>query len=226
MLKKKLFKRILIAGIALSIIGVIAFFVVDSHVKKTARPHIISIEDLPDVDAVIILGAYVFPDGTPSLMLRDRLDTGLEVYNSGKTSRIIVTGDHGQKEYDEVNGMREYLQSRGIERDSIFMDHAGFNTYDSIYRARDIFLVKKAAIVTQEFHLPRALYIARELGLEAYGVIADKHVYPNSSYYNTREMAARFKDFCQLHILHTKPKFLGEAIPVWEDGSKTDDGKT
>ena len=115
-------------------------------------------------DAIIILGAYVRPDGALSWILRDRLDTGLELYRAGLAPKILVSGDHGQKNYNEVQTMKDYLLDHDVPAQDIFMDHAGFDTYDSLYRARDIFQVKSAIIVTQNFHLPRALYIARRLG--------------------------------------------------------------
>lgn len=229
-MKKKrfgLFKKLLLTGVLLCLAGALSVLVINAVVTSTADDYMVTnFNQLPQVDAIIVLGAYVTPSGSPSLMLKDRLDAGLEVYQAGISNRIVVTGDHGTKEYDEVNGMREYLQSQGIERDNIFMDHAGFNTYDSMYRARDVFLIKKAVIVTQEYHLYRAVYIARSLGIEAWGVSADKRDYVGQSYYDIREVAARVKDFFQISLFRTKPKFLGEPLPVWDNGSITDDGKS
>jgi SanA protein len=225
--KRKILKRLLLICLVLVIAGAATVLAVDAHVRNAGGKYIVSdIDQLPEVDAVIILGAYVTPSGDPSIMLRDRLDAGLEVFTLGKTDRIVVTGDHGRTGYDEVNGMRQYLQSKGVNRENIFMDHAGFNTYDSMYRARDVFLIKKAVIVTQEYHLYRALYIARGLGIEAYGYAAEMRPYIDDTYYNIREIAARIKDFFQVNILRPKPQFLGEPLPVWEDGSITDDGKS
>ncbi len=133
--------------------------------------------------------------------------TGYELYANGKAQRILVSGDHGRKEYDEVNAMKRYLQDKGVPGSHIFMDHAGFNTYDSIYRARDIFLVKKVIIVTQEYHLKRAVFIARKLGLEAYGVAAARRNYgPVMLKYELREMMARNKDFLNILLIKPEPK--------------------
>lgn len=224
--KLRFLLKMLVFAFVCTLLCIAVIYVVDNHVSKVGSDYIVSGDNVPEADAIIVLGAYVFPEGQPSAMLKDRLDTGIKLYNKDRAPKLILTGDHGQKGYDEVNGMREYVQSRGIVRDDIFMDHAGFCTYDSIYRARDVFMVKKAIVVTQKYHLKRALYIARKLGIEAYGVSADKRRYAGQDYYNAREVAARFKDYVQVNILRSKPRFLEEAIPVWEDGSMTDDGKT
>lgn len=179
---------------------------------------------IPKIDAIIIPGAFVYSSGKVSDILKDRLDTSLELLKSNKDIKIIVTGDHGTSNYDEVNAMRKYLEQRGIVTSNIFMDHAGFSTYESIYRAKDIFDVKKAVIVTQNYHLKRAIYIARKKGMEAYGVAADKHIYVDIKKYEVRESFARCKDFFLVNVFKMKPKFLGEKIPVMNsDGSLTHD---
>ncbi len=157
-------------------------------------------------------------------MLNDRLTVAQEIFQMSKAEKLIVSGDHGRKDYDEVNAMKKFLMDRGISDQDIFMDHAGFSTYESLYRARDIFQVKKVIIVTQEYHLMRAVFIARELGIEAYGVASDKHDYGQvMGLYKVREIAARNKDFLMAKILKPKPTYLGEAIPVFGDGRATDD---
>jgi len=201
-----------------------AFFAINYYVERVGAKYIYAEQNVPIADAVLILGAYVFPDGNLSDMLRDRVTVGYELYNNGKVPKIIVSGDHGRKDYDEVNAMKSFIISRGVAGQDIFMDHAGFSTYESMYRAREIFQVKKVIIVTQEYHLLRAVFIARELGLEAYGVMADKHDYGQvMAVYGIREMAARNKDFWLAKVLKPRPTFLGEAIPVNGDGGATDD---
>lgn len=181
---------------------------------------------IPKVNAVIIPGAFVYSSGKVSDILKDRLDTSLELLKNNKDLKIIVTGDHGDSNYDEVNAMRNYLEQRGISTTNIFMDHAGFSTYESIYRAKEIFDVKKAVIVTQDYHLRRAIYIARKKGIEAYGVVADKHIYVDIKKYEVRESFARCKDFFLANVFKIKPKFLGEKIPVMNsDGRITHDKK-
>jgi len=181
-------------------------------------------EELPDKEynCIIILGCGVKKDGRPSDMLKDRLDTGYALYQSGAAAKIIVSGDHGTVEYDEVNTMKDYLIEKGVTADDVFMDHAGFSTYDSIYRADYIFGVEKAIIVSQEFHLPRALYIASERGIDAVGVSADRHTYRGVWLNYLREVPARIKDYLCCSF-STKPKFLGETISLDGSGNVTND---
>jgi len=209
--------------ILLTVLGA-TFLAVNHYVEQVGAKYLYSVQDVPKADTVLILGAYVLPDGTLSTMLRDRVTTGYEIYENGKAPKIIVSGDHGRKDYDEVNTMKDFIKSQGVTGQDIFMDHAGFSTYESLYRARDIFQVKKVIIVTQEYHLKRAVFIARELGLEAYGVASDKHDYGQvMAAYGVREMAARNKDFWLAKVIKPEPTFLGEAIPVFGDGGATDD---
>lgn len=222
-MRKGLRKKLLIAG-CLTIMILAAILTVNHYVRQTGLPYICDLGDVPQADAVLILGARVYPNGNVSLMLRDRLNTGYELYKEGKAPKIIVSGDHGRKDYDEVNTMKDFLKEKEVPGEDIFMDHAGFSTYESLYRARDIFRVKKLTIVTQEYHLLRALFIARELGLEAYGVASDQHVYHGFMLRSElREIAARVKDFLTAKIIKPLPKYLGEVIPVSGDGRVTDD---
>ena len=174
-----------------------------------------------NIDCVLILGAGI--RGTnPSPMLEDRLLTGMDIYNKKITNKIIVSGDHGRENYDEVNVMKNFLISHKISSENIFMDHAGFSTYDSIYRAKEIFKAKKIIIVTQKYHLYRALYIAKELGIEAYGIEADKRTYKYQLKREIREIAARVKDLIKC-IIKPEPKYLGNTIPVNGNGDLTND---
>ena len=135
---------------------------------------------------------------------------------------MIVSGDHGRKNYDEVRTMKDYAVAQGIPSDKIFKDHAGFSTYDTLYRARDVFKIKKAILVTQKYHLARALYLAQSMGIEAVGVSADLRSYRGQSYRELREYIARTKDVFSA-IFKPKPKYLGEEIPVFGNGDVTDD---
>jgi vancomycin permeability regulator SanA len=219
---KKLFTWLSILFIILAAFGLS----INSYIRYIGFKYISNGEGVPKADVILVLGARVFQDGSVSLMLKDRLTTGYELYEKGKAEKIIVSGDHGQVEYDEVNAMKDYLKEVGVPGSDVFMDHAGFSTYESLYRARDIFQVKKVIIVTQKYHLMRALFIARELGIEAYGVPADKRVYHGVTLKNEiREIAARNKDFFTARFIRPKPKYLGEVIPVTGDGSVTDDKK-
>lgn len=177
--------------------------------------------NLNDIDCVVVLGAGIWGD-RPSPMLEDRLDTAVDLYQKGIVSKIIMSGDHGHNNYDEVNVMKQYAIDQGVPSSDIFMDHAGFSTYDSIYRAKEIFNADKVIIVTQEYHLYRALYIANKLGLEAYGVRANPKQYSGQLFRELREILARNKDFIKT-IYKPKPTYLGEVIPVSDDGNITND---
>ena len=217
--------RMIKVSLILAAVIIIAVFSIDYYVEQSARKYIVNPEELIKADAILVLGAYVFPDGTVSSMLRDRLSVAQELYERGKAHKIIVSGDHGQIDYDEVNAMKTFLKNGKIPARDIYMDHAGFSTYESVYRARDVFKAKRVIIVTQEYHLIRAVFIARQLGLDAYGVASDKHDYGEGlmKAYRQREIAARNKDFFFAKFLQPKPTFLGEAIPAIGDGSVTDD---
>lgn len=204
----------------------ITFFVLYANLAafRAGQTEVFSVDECPQAETAIILGARVYPSGALSPVLADRVTTGIELYKQGKVKKLLLTGDHGQTTYDEVNHMRQFALERGVPAEDIFMDHAGFSTYDSMYRARDIFLVSKAIIVTQEFHLSRALYIARTLGIEASGVKADKRQYVGENYLYFREVLARTKASAQI-MLRMKPKYLGPEIPISGDGRETKDGK-
>jgi SanA protein len=208
---------------SLVLVCVMVILAVDAYVASVGRAGIVALADAQVCDCVIVPGASVVAR-QPSMILQDRLDVALDFYRSGRTNRILVSGDHGQKNYDEVNVMRKYLLAQGVPAEDIFMDHAGFDTYDTLYRARDIFQVRKALVVTQEFHLLRALYIGKQLGLDLQGVTSDSHVYSRAAYYRLREYFARFKAFLDCQVLHSQPSFLGEAIPISGDGRVTADG--
>lgn len=177
--------------------------------------------EAPTAEVAIILGAKVWPGGTPSNMLQDRLLTGIELYRQGRVEKLLLSGDHGRVSYDEVNAMRAFVLDRGVTPEDVFMDHAGFSTYDTMYRARDVFQVRRALVVTQGFHLDRAVYTARALGLDATGVPADLHVYQNAGRFAARDWLARCKALVQLHLLRSSPRFLGPAIPISGDGRVT-----
>ncbi|MDD2621427.1 MAG: ElyC/SanA/YdcF family protein, partial [Syntrophomonadaceae bacterium] len=157
-------KRLQRSLLFLLILAGVVFFTINAYVTLSSKQYISSADKIPEADAILVLGAYVFPDGTLSNMLNDRLITGYELYEMGKAPKILVSGDHGQKSYDEVNAMKTFMINGGVSGQDVFMDHAGFSTYESIYRARDIFQIKNVIIVTQEYHLKRAVFIARELG--------------------------------------------------------------
>ena len=217
-------KKIIIGLSVIFALFIGTVFGVNFYVKASTRNQIITVEkakELNDVDCILVLGAAVWKTG-PSPLLRDRLDKGIELYKESISSKVLMSGDHIKRDYDEVNAMKKYAIERGVESDNIFMDHAGISTYDSIYRLKEIFKVKKVVIVTQEYHLYRALYIANKLGIEAYGVRADSPKYSGDTKREVREILARDKDFIKV-ILKPKSTYLGETIDISKDGNITND---
>ncbi len=208
-------------------LSIILVLIIDYHVEKTGKAKVLEIDEIKDkYDCVIVPGAMVFSNSTPSAMLADRLDVAFEIYNRKIAGKILVSGDHGTKEYDEVNVMRNYLISKGVPSEDIFMDHAGFDTYQTIYRARDVFKVKKALISTQDFHLFRAVYIGQKLSLNLDGVDSALRDYHNSNWNRAREYFARVKAFIESEITKPIPEFLGKVIPITGDGNQTIDSNS
>lgn len=208
-----------------TILGIIIFFLVTNLIMITSTKINIKEEkelsNIKDIDCILVLGAGIRYN-KPTPMLEDRLLTGIDLYNNQISNKILASGDHMNKNYDEVNVMKDYLISRKIPSSDIFMDHAGISTYDSIYRAKHIFKAKKIIIITQKYHLYRALYIAKTLNIEAYGVASNPRIYANQLPRDIREFLARTKDFIKVH-LKLKSKYLGEEILLTEDGNITND---
>ena len=227
-IKKKTLRRIIAIFLCLCILGISAPVVINAAVTLTTADQIIEPQDaakIQDVDCILVLGCYVHSDGNPSDMLHDRLQRGVELYELGAAPKLLMSGDHGRTNYDEVAAMKQFAINAGIPSEHIFMDHAGFSTYESIYRAKEIFGAKKILIVTQEYHLYRAIYIANQLGLEAYGVSADYRSYTGQTGRDIREFLARVKDFVT-GIFNPEPTYLGETIPIWGNGNLTNDDTT
>lgn len=203
--------------------GVLAVFIPNAVVLCATRSAIVSPETAADfgADCILVLGAGVREDGSPSLMLRERIEAGVNLYRSGAAPKLLMSGDHGTKGYDEVNCMKSEALARDVPAADIFLDHAGFSTYESVYRAQAIFRAKKVVIVTQAYHLPRALYVARVLGLDAVGVACDTQRYFGQLYRDARELLARDKDFVK-SLLRLPPTYLGETIDLSGSGEVTD----
>lgn len=200
-------------------------FVVNSYVKNTVSAYLITPEDavnLSEVDCILVLGCKVKENGTPSDMLRDRLNRAIELYEMGAAPKLLMSGDHGRKNYDELAIMKQYAIDAGVPSSDIFMDHAGFSTYESVYRAKEIFKASKIIIITQKYHLYRALYVANQLGVEAFGVASDYQRYWGQAIRDAREVFARCKDFATASF-KPEPTYLGEAIPVTGNGDITND---
>ena len=230
--KKKSFKIITIVvatvmacifcACSLCLFGVLG---VNEYVKGTTSDYILSpneAADLQDVDCILVLGCQVKESGYPSAMLRDRLSRGVELYHQGVAPKLLMSGDHGQIDYNEVGTMKQFAIDCEIPSEDVFMDHAGFSTYESMWRAKEIFGVKKIVIVTQNYHLYRAIYIARSMGIEAYGVDSDYQTYWGQTKREVREILARCKDVVTT-ILEVPPTYGGDKIPITGSGDLTND---
>lgn len=221
-------RKIKIAAVVLALLAVcggVVLLGISGYVVQSTKNQILSpseAAELQGVDCILVLGCRVYEDGTPSHMLEDRLRRSVELYRLEAAPKLLMSGDHGQREYDEVGTMKQYAVGEDVPSGDIFMDHAGFSTYESMYRAKEIFGAQKVIIVTQAYHLHRALYIARALGLEAYGVASDYRRYAGQMMRDLREIVARNKDAIN-SILLPQPTYLGEQIPISGDGDVTND---
>jgi len=218
--KSELVKKIVKYTVITMSIGILLVMAINIIIINKTSEYIYSnIEDIPKSQAIIVLGAYVKGDKL-SMILEDRVDAGIVLYMSDKGEKILLSGDHGQIDYDEVNSMRRYvLENELVIEEDVFLDHAGFDTYDSMYRAKEVFGIENAIIVTQDFHINRAVYIARELGIDAVGYAVNDDKYKTSLrlQWFGRECLSRVKAFMDV-LLDSKPKYLGEMIPISGDG--------
>ncbi len=212
--KKRFLRKVFIFGFFMALFTVILVILLNLQTESKGLSYIYTgINEIPPCQTVLILGASVYKNSIMSDMLKDRADTAIELYKSGKAQKILVSGDNRNKNYNESATVNKYLLEQGIPKEDIFLDYAGFDTYDSLYRAKDIFKVKSLIISTQKFHLPRAIFIARGLGIESYGITADKHQYKNVEFNIGRELLATVKAYIDVYF-GAKPAFLGEPIPI------------
>ncbi len=180
---------------------------------NSSKDNILSIKDATTSEVGIILGARVHYKGLLSDILRDRTQTAINLYHSGKIKKILMSGDNGSIYYDEVTPVKKYLIKNKIPEDKIFLDYAGFDTYDTMYRAKNIFSVENAIVITQKFHLPRALFLCKKVGIKCSGTIADKQKYTQEKYVQWREYFANVKALFDV-LFNSKPKFLGEKVDM------------
>lgn len=211
-------RLILFGTVALA--GIVCLGFIQLRVQQSAQDRLFFSAEAPVAPVAIVLGASVFVSGQPSAVLEDRLLTAFELYQSEKVEKILVSGDHGQNRYDEVNAMRRYLLRLGVNPEDLFLDHAGFDTYDTMYRAGKIFGITRAAVVSQAYHLPRAVYLGREMDLDIFGVVADRRGYQKMDFFRFREWFARVKAVLDVWM-RVKPTYLGEPIPITGDGQAT-----
>jgi SanA protein len=206
----------LLLGSALG--GLAILYLLNLWVRDRGARHVVPPGQAPAAQVAIVLGAHVSSDGTLSPMLADRVATGVELYRAGKVQKILMSGDHSREDYDEVNPMRRAAEEMGVPPRDVLMDPAGLSTFETFYRARHVFKLDSALVVSQRFHLPRAVYIARSLGLQATGVVADRRPYQGELYYEVRESLARAKDFLQAWMLPPRPPGLGAPGPATREG--------
>lgn len=228
---KRFFLKVLLLLIVLGIIGVLVVTSVSNLVKNKTSEDIayivrgevninpVSVEELKEfnADCILVLGAGIKDEETPSDMLKDRLDVGIELYKLGIAPKLLLSGDNGQVEYNEIHVMMNYAKEAGIPAADIFCDHAGFSTYDSMHRAGSIFGAQRIIVVTQEYHEYRALYIGKKLDRDVLGVASDQRNYFGDTYREAREMLARFKDFFKA-FFKVDPVLGGEEIPISGSG--------
>lgn len=241
--KHKVLKCISLSGGALALLGILCILGLNLWVigSTSGRIHEFSSKDSDTKDSVadnsnastvrsdigsnhdciIVLGAGL-RDGTPSPMLKDRLDKGIYCYWQGLAPKLLMSGDHGRDGYNEVQVMKQYAIDAGVPSSDIFMDHAGFSTYESMIRARDIFGLKSPVVVTQKYHIYRALFIGSQLGLDCTGIPTDNFPYGGQAYRTFREYIARCKDVGTV-LMGAEPTYGGEPISITGDGDVTND---
>lgn len=207
----------------LSVSGVIGMAATNFLVIQGGTPVYARAADLPTKTVILVLGARVYQDGTPYPALKDRLIVALEAWKLGKAAKILVSGDHQQEGYDEVNGMRTWLVNAGVPSSAIFMDHAGLRTFDTMARAAAVFGVKDAIVCTQRFHLSRSVYLAKQFGIDAVGLVADRRNYPKAALDAVREAFARTMAVLDTTVLATRPRFGGPPVSLDGDSAQTHD---
>lgn len=219
---KKIIVCVVVIGACLAVLGGLTCLGINIYVRNLVSERILTVEEASehDFDCILVLGSGIKADGTPGKVLTDRLDKSLVLFENGAAAKLLMSGDHGRTNYDEVNAMKNYAIERGVASEDVFMDHAGFSTYESMYRAAAIFEVEKTVIVTQKYHLYRSIYNAMSMGIDAYGVASDLESYRGSFSREIRECLAIVKDFFYC-IFQPKPTYLGEVIPVSGDGDLT-----
>ena len=228
---KRFFLKLMLMVIVLAMMVGLACILINSRVVRTTEGKIsytvrddveiksFAVDNLKnfDADCIMVLGCGIEDEETPSPMLKDRLDVGIELYKQGAAPKILLTGDNGTEQHNEIHVMLKYTREAGVPEKDIFCDHAGFSTYESMYRAGSIFNAERVIVVTQTYHQYRALYIGDKLGLEVMGVASDQQTYFGQRFRESREILARIKDFFK-SILRSKPTYGGEVIPISGSG--------
>jgi len=179
-----------------------------------ARAKTFTVETISPQKAAVVFGAGLTASGRPTAVLKDRVATAVELYQAGKVEKILMSGDNRFIDYNEPGAMKNYALELGMPEEDIVLDYAGRRTYDTCYRAGAIFQLDKAILVTQWFHLPRALYTCSSLGLDTVGVAADRRSYRDEDFWKVREILASLIAMIQVHLTHPEP-VLGEQEPIF-----------
>ncbi|UIR56812.1 YdcF family protein [Sphingobacterium sp. SRCM116780] len=197
----------------ISLIGIMLVLGINFYVKSKTEDAIFSIvEDIPKTNVAIIFGAGINND-KPSKYLKDRLDAGISLYKQRKVDKILLSGDNGNDAHDELTVMKLYCYEHGIDSNKIYMDYAGFDSYSTMYRAKHIFNVDTAILVTQKYHLNRCIYLGDKLGVKSYGLSANNGDYKGYKYYALREYLSVFKAVLDV-MRDRKPRFLEEEVNI------------
>jgi SanA protein len=212
--QNKTFKQLKSMLLTMIILGILGIGCLLFYISKSTQNAIYTaVDSLPSKYVAVIFGAGIRPDGTPSKYLKDRLDAGIFLYNNQKVKRILLSGDNGHKSYDELQVMKDYCVKAGVPKRDIFVDYAGFDTYSTVYRAKDLFKVDNAIMVTQAYHLKRALFLCRNLNIDAVGFAADNGGYQLAAKNKLREQLALVKCFVDVNR-NRKPKYYGGNIDI------------
>ena len=232
---KKVIKWIVAILIIIIVVLGIGMMTINMHVQRAVRDNIVtsfdtsynmlSPEDLSTLkeqkpDCIMVLGCGISDAETPSPMLKDRLDAGIALYRAGAAPKILLTGDNGTERHNEIHVMLKYTLAAGVPAEDIFCDHAGFSTFDSAYRLKSIFDVDSVIVVTQSYHIYRALYLCEKLGINAVGVASDQEKYSGQAMRELREVVARNKDFFKVKTKATAT-YGGDKFPISGSGVGT-----
>lgn len=220
---KKICLLLILVGLGgLLLLGGINLYMVHHTAESIAEPNVYT-QSETQADCILVLGARVWEDGSLSAVLRDRVDAAIALYKEGVAPVLLMSGDHSSESYNEVEAMKEYAVEQGVPEEAILMDHAGYSTYESMYRAKVVYNMNSCIVSTQRYHLYRAVYIGKAVGMDTRGVIADQRSYAKQTYYDIREAAARCKDFF-LSIFKPEPAYMGLGVPYLEKGKTVDFG--
>lgn len=207
-------RRILAATAGL---GILAIALCSGAVVRASQRRLFVVADAPARSVAVVFGAGVWPDGSLTAALADRVDTAVDLYRQGKVKKLLMSGDNSRPGYDEPTAMRGHAIAAGVPAADIALDFAGFRTYDTCYRAAEIFAVRDALLVTQRYHLPRAIFTCRGMDIDAVGVIADRQTYPRLLWYRLREQISRTVAVLEVKVLKRirwRPRYLGPREPI------------